>query len=209
MTIFGFNTDVKHGETVYHVQSEARVSDLVVQTLVFVKGLCVGKRTTSYAQDASRPGFSDQVIHELLKTQHRTVIDSIHSGTMETALGTVGEVQDIGGSGLSLKWIKADAVGGQDRITLHFQVTDAGKAIAGAEVISRIGSDPNAPVIARATSDNSGNVEMKIGLTGELRRDPAIMVQATHGGKSATRKFRLKTTPANETPRHGEGPGKQ
>jgi len=194
MTIFGFNTDVRHGDTVYHVQSEARVSDLLVQTLVFVKGLCVGKRTVSYAQEASRPEFSDEAIHKLLKAQHRTVIDAIQAGKMESALGTIGEVQDFGGSGLSLKWIKAEPIGAEESITMHFEVTDAGRAVAGAEVVSRAGSDADAPVIARATSGQSGNVEMQIALTDALRRESAITVQATYKGKSATRKFRLKKT---------------
>jgi hypothetical protein len=30
--IFGFNTDVKHGDTIYHVQSEARESEKLLQT---------------------------------------------------------------------------------------------------------------------------------------------------------------------------------
>jgi hypothetical protein len=47
-------------------------------------------------------------------------------------------------------------------------------------------------VIARATSDSSGAVEMQIGTSEELRREGAIIVQATHAGKSVTRKFRLK-----------------
>jgi hypothetical protein len=89
MTVFGFNTDVKHAGTVYHVESQARANDLQLQTSVFVKGLCVGKRTASYAQDASQPGFSDQAIHELLKAQHRLVIESITAGTLESALGKV------------------------------------------------------------------------------------------------------------------------
>lgn len=194
MTIFGFNTDVKHDGTVYHVESQARAGDLLVQTSVFVKGQCVGKRITSYAQDASRAGFSDQSIHELLKTQHRTVVDSIAAGTMEAALGTVGEVQDVGGSGLSLKWIKADSAGIQGRLVLHFQVTDSGTPVAGAEVISHIGNKANAPVIARSTSDQSGNIQMQIPITEDLRRDAAIIVHATHAGKSATRKFRLKVS---------------
>jgi hypothetical protein len=193
MTIFGFNTDVKRGDTIYHVQSEARVSDLQVQTLVFVKGLCIGKRTSSYAREASRPGFSDQAIHELLKTQHRAVVDSITNSTMESALGTAGEVQDIGGSGLSLKWIKTDPIGSQNHISMHFQVSDAGSPVAGAVVVARIGSDPDAAVIARSSSDKSGNVDMQIGIADNLRREGAIIVQATHAGKSATRKFRLKT----------------
>jgi hypothetical protein len=194
MTIFGFNTDVKHGDTVYHVQSEARPSDLLIQTLVFVKGLCVGKRTASYAAKASTPEFSDQTIHEFLKTQHRTVIDAINAGKMESALGTVGDVQDIGGSGLSVNWIKAEPVPGQASITVHLHVIDAGQPVSGAEVVSRLGSAGDAPVIGHAKSDQAGNVRMQIVMTEELRREAAITVQATHGGKSATRKFRFKRT---------------
>lgn len=192
MTIFGFNTDVKHGETVYHVQSEARQSDLLVQTLVFVKGLCVGKRTTSYAGKAATPESSDQAIHELLKAQHRAVVDAINAGNMETALGTAGDIQDIGGAGLSLNWIKSGPIAGQGSITMHFQVTDSGRAVADAEVISRLGTSADAPVIGRANTDSAGNVEMQIAMTEELQREAAITVQATHAGKSATRKFRLK-----------------
>ncbi len=33
--IFGFNTDVKHEGTIYHVQSEARENELLLQTQVF------------------------------------------------------------------------------------------------------------------------------------------------------------------------------
>ena len=47
--IFGFNTDIKQGDTVYHVQSEAREGELLLQTQVFVRGRCIGKRATPYA----------------------------------------------------------------------------------------------------------------------------------------------------------------
>jgi hypothetical protein len=101
-------------------------------------------------------------------------------------------VQDVGGSGLSLNWIKAEPVSGQASLTLYFQVTDAGEAVTGAEVISRLGGAADAPVIGQAKSDQAGNVEMKIAMTDDLRREAAITVVATHGGKSATRKFRFK-----------------
>ena len=57
MTIFGFNTDVKLADVVYHVQSEARQNDLLLQTLVFVKGQCVGKQAFSYAHEISQSGL--------------------------------------------------------------------------------------------------------------------------------------------------------
>ena len=99
MTIFGFNTDVKLADVVYHVQSEARQNDLLLQTLVFVKGQCVGKQAFSYAHELSHPGFSTEAIHELLKTQHKTVLDAIQQGQMNAVLGNGTEVQDVGGAG--------------------------------------------------------------------------------------------------------------
>jgi len=57
--IFGFNTDIKQGDTVYHVQSEARESELLLQTQVFVRGRCIGKRASPYG-DKLAGGFTDQ-----------------------------------------------------------------------------------------------------------------------------------------------------
>src|ERR1700716_1644100 len=84
--IFGFNTDVKHGETIYHVQSEARESELLLQTQVFVRGRCVGKRASSYADRASETGFSDQQKEQILRDQHRLVLDAIRDGQVENVL---------------------------------------------------------------------------------------------------------------------------
>lgn len=192
MTIFGFNTDVKHNDAIYHVQTEAHPSDLLVQTLVFIKGQCVGKRTVSYAKEKSKPGFSDQTIHELLKAQHRIVVDSIVAGTLQSALGTIGDAEEVGTSGLSLTWVKAEPITGQSSLTLEFQVTDAGRAVSGADFIFRIGGTMDGSVIARATSDSFGLVQTQITITDELRRECVILVQATKGNKSVTRKFRFK-----------------
>ncbi len=84
--IFGFNTDVKHGETLYHVQSEARQAAHLLQTMVFVSGRCVGKRATSYTEYATTPEFSEDRMHELLKEQHLFVVDAIKEGKLEVAL---------------------------------------------------------------------------------------------------------------------------
>ena len=83
--IFGFNTDVKHGDTVYHVQTEAHRSNHTFQSTVFVKGQCIGKKSGSYA-DASDASQSDQQLHELLKEQHRRVVEAIRGGQIEEYL---------------------------------------------------------------------------------------------------------------------------
>src|SRR5207245_2468575 len=84
--IFGFNTDVKHGDTVYHVQSEARQSEFLFQTQVFVRGRCIGKRATSYADRAIDPFFTDKQKEAMLRDQHRYVLDASGKGNWRASL---------------------------------------------------------------------------------------------------------------------------
>jgi hypothetical protein len=198
MTIFGFNTDVKHGEVVYHVQSEARQADLLLQTLIFVKGQCVGKRAVSYAQKLSEPGFSSEAMHELLKVQHKEVLHALEEGRHDTVLGSAPEIEDVGGSGLSLKWT-VGAQGNPSSLVLDFQVLDSGQPAAGAELSVRPLDPVNAPAIASATADGSGAVTLTIGLNPQLLSDSALMAQATCNGKSATRKVRFKKASSSTT----------
>lgn len=80
--IFGFNSDVKCGDTVYHVQSEAREAALLLQSQVFVKGRCIGKRAVSYAHFASEAGFSEDQVHAMLKEQHKSMVEGIRAGNV-------------------------------------------------------------------------------------------------------------------------------
>ena len=80
--IFGFNTDIKQGDTIYHVQSEARESELLLQTQVFVRGRCIGKRASPYG-DKLAGGFTDQQKEHGLRDQHRLVLDAIRDGRLD------------------------------------------------------------------------------------------------------------------------------
>jgi len=82
--IFGFNTEVKSGDTVYHIQSEVRQKDQLLQTQVFIKGRCVGKHTASIAERAADPDFSEEHLHQLLKEQHRGFVVAAREGRIET-----------------------------------------------------------------------------------------------------------------------------
>jgi len=84
--IFGFNTDVKVGDTVYHVQSEARKADQLLQTQVFVRGRCIGKKATSYAEQVGNAGFNDDRMHEMLKSQHKSILEAVRESRVEGML---------------------------------------------------------------------------------------------------------------------------
>src|SRR5215831_15757326 len=133
MTIFGFNTDVKLADVVYHVQSEARQNDLLLQTLVFVKGQCVGKQAFSYAHELAHPGFSTEAIHELLKTQHKAVLDAIQQGRMNSVLGSGNGVPDLGGAGPPPA-LATSLAGGSAALAVKFPHVRYGEPAKGAEV---------------------------------------------------------------------------
>lgn len=92
--IFGFNTEVKFGDTVYHIQSEARQRDQFLQTQVFIKGRCVGKHTASYADRASSE-FTEEHLHGLLKEQHRAFVVAAREGRLEAMLDGHAKPPDL------------------------------------------------------------------------------------------------------------------
>jgi hypothetical protein len=192
MTIFGFNTDVKLADVVYHVQSEARQNDLLLQTMVFVKGQCVGKQAFSYAHEISHPGFSTEAMHEVLKTQHKAVIDAIQLGQMSSVLGSGADVQDVGGSGLSLQWKTPAAAADASDLPVSFQVLDSGRPASGAEIVVRGVIASDGVELARGATDASGTSALSIALTEDVLNRGAVMVQATLNAKSVTRKLRVK-----------------
>src|SRR6266436_9864944 len=126
--IFGFNTDAKVGDTVYHVQSEARENDLLLQTQVFVKGHCIGKRASSYAERTVQPGFSVEQMHELLKAQHRMMLEAVRESRVEQLFCTDGEVQDVNAGGLAVKWSNSVATFPSGTAVLKLFVTAVGAA---------------------------------------------------------------------------------
>ena len=192
MTIFGFNTDVKHGDVVYHVESQARQSDLLLQTMVFLKGQCVGKKAFSYAAKTLQPGFSEEAMHELLKTQHKSIIDTVQRGSVESLMGDPAEVHDVGGSALWLKWANAaEESQGKNRV-MRFQVLDAGKPVAAAEITVWPCPPADPSVIARGLTDSAGAAALVVPITDAVAHDAAIMARASSSGKSTTRKFRFK-----------------
>ncbi len=96
--VFGFNTDIRYADTVYHVQTEAHEADLTVQTAIFVRGRCIEKQQTSYAQEAVAPGFSEAAIHQILTQQHKFAVNCIREGKLEL-LGTLTKESSSARSG--------------------------------------------------------------------------------------------------------------
>jgi hypothetical protein len=77
----------------------------------------------------------------------------------------------------------------ENGVVMRLVVTDGDEAVAGARVTSRVNVS-NRPVYAQATTDQSGTAELRLPIN--RPPDAAVLVQATHEGRVATRKFRLR-----------------
>jgi hypothetical protein len=191
--IFGFNTDVKHGDTIYHVQSEARQAEFLFQTQVFVRGRCIGKRATSYADRAPDPFFTDKQKESLLRDQHRYVLDAIRDGRLEDVFDKKDSPEALAAiKELDLKWINADSVHVNGSLILKIRVTEGNSPAPAAKLVSRVDRPEREPIYSQAQCDQSGTGEMKVEVDEAALADSTILVQADFNGRTATRKFKFR-----------------
>ena len=81
--ITGFNTDIEHGGIVYHVQTEDKGLDTpIILSLVYVGGTILASKRSPYG-DLIEQGFSDEVLAERLKRQHKLICAAINSGRID------------------------------------------------------------------------------------------------------------------------------
>jgi hypothetical protein len=199
--IFGFNTDIRHEDTVYHVQSEAREGEQLLQTQVFVRGRCIGKRAVSYGSSAAEGKTSaqnsspnnDQDKEKLLRELHREVLDAIRDGKLDSIFDkrdtpeTLAAVKE-----LDLEWINARSVHSSGALTMRIRVTDGGATVEGARLTLRF-ARPDAPhYYAQVLTDAKGNTEMSVQVDEKSLSDSSVVVQASFAGRTATRKFQLR-----------------
>lgn len=189
--IFGFNTDVKHGDTIYHVQSEAREGEQLLQTQVFVRGRCIGKRARPYGSANESPSGDTQK-EQQLREQHRLVLDAIREGKLDSAIDhgepeTLATVKE-----LEVQWLNADSVVNESRLTMQLRVTEGGSAAPGARLTFRFARPGSAPFYTQAVADSVGSAEIKIEVDETGLPDASLLVQANYEGRTATRKFILR-----------------
>ncbi len=200
--IFGFNTDIRHDDTVYHVQSEAREGEQLLQTQVFVRGRCIGKRAVPYSSAPAEGKIGSQNIgshnndqdrEKMLRELHREMLDAIREGKLDSifdkrdtpeALAAVKE--------LDLELINARSVHSSGALTMHIRVTDGGATVEGARLTLRFARPDAAPYYAQVLTDAQGDAEMSVQVDEESLSDSSVVVQASFAGRTATRKFQLR-----------------
>lgn len=94
--ITGYNTDVRHGEVVFHVQTEDKgVSNPFIESLVYVGGQVLISKRASYAEILAE-GRDEKEIVALMDHQHRTMIAAIRHGKLDGKLAALNAGRQTG-----------------------------------------------------------------------------------------------------------------
>jgi hypothetical protein len=81
--ITGYNTDVRHNEVVFHVQTEDKgLGNPLIESLVYVGGQVLASKRASYAELLA-DGKEEKDIVTLMDHQHRTMIAAIRHGKLD------------------------------------------------------------------------------------------------------------------------------
>jgi hypothetical protein len=102
--ITGYNTDVRHNEVVFHVQTEDKgTENPFIESLVYVGGQVLAAKRAGYAdllaQDRGEQPVVGRSIVELMERQHRTVIAAIRSGRFDAKLESLLEARRAADAG--------------------------------------------------------------------------------------------------------------
>ena len=217
--IFGFNTDIRHEDTIYHVQSEAREGEHLLQTQVFVKGRCIGKRAVPYGSSAAEGKTSaqndsqdkdkdrdrdkdrdkdkdkdkDKDREKMLRELHREMLDAIRGGKLDSIFDKRDTPETLAAlKELDLEWTNAGSVHSSGSLTMRLRVTEGGATVEGARLTLRFARPDATPYYAQVLTDAKGSAEMNVQVDEKSLAESSVLVQVSFAGQSATRKFNLR-----------------
>jgi hypothetical protein len=179
--IFGFNTDIKAKGTVYHVQTEVREQERRLESQVFVRGRCIGKRSAVLPADAAEDG-----IQELARAQHRWVVEALRAGFMDAVLSqeTLEE--------LVVQFLGSQRISGEE-IILRFRVLTGGYIAPAAQVDGCWKIEEASGVLETTLTNDAGVAEMRLELADGAAE---LEVRARLEGRETMRRFLVKSTRA-------------
>jgi len=172
--IFGFNTDIATIDSVYHVQTEVREQLPRLESQIFVRGRCIGKRAGVLPESAT-----EEQIQELARAQHRRIVEAVRAGLVDDVL------KQEKGEELSVELLGLRRLPGA-RTILRLRVLSGGSVAPGARVGVNWKIASTSGVLEERLTDEAGVVEMRL-KSGEAAVELDIKVSL--GNREATRQF--------------------
>ncbi|HJV91691.1 MAG TPA: hypothetical protein VJ623_15370 [Holophagaceae bacterium] len=194
--ITGYNTDVRHGNRVFHVQTEDKgIGNPKVETLIYVGGEILDSYRSSY-EDLIASGMQEDVLQARMDEQHKAIIKDIKNGKYDPTPPDLLEQQAFGGRPLDqaiLEYLQQEGevdtlelvldqplrptFGEVFRFHIRARLCGSQKAIPGAEVtVKLVSSLKKAVGLANGKTDAEGRYFGEIVLPSSQPGQCAVVV---------------------------------
>jgi hypothetical protein len=205
---FGFNSNVRVGDALYHVQTEDRgPAHPFLDTVVYVAGRVVYKRSTSYEQFASETATETlaQKLHERLAQQHRDVIGELESGTLPTHAKKKARPAAKGSSahdGFDLHLMNPKSWFASGTVTLEIELSDGNskERVGGADIEACLEHKKLRILCAEVRTDSKGCARLNFSMPPNVAEGSSLVVRATDGSRYGELRFRLKSKVREKPP---------
>jgi hypothetical protein len=200
----GFNTDVRVGDRVFHVQTEDRgPAHPIIDTAVYQSGRVVLRRSSPYQDFTSSPEFTSEALRLRVENQHRSIIEELRSGTLDEVIGAASQPAPPPGIQIQLlnpgSWLSAGNVSLDVAVVRRSdQHPEVGVQVE-ALIEGALHEDRHA-----ATTNDQGRVKIQFPLPPLGKGDLSLVIQARAAGAQDEIRFtmrsRAKTSPAGSAP---------
>ena len=205
---FGFNSNVRIGDAVFHVQTEDRgPSHPFLDTVVYLAGRVIYKRSTSYEKFASgvQAETLAQKLHERLAQQHREVIAELEAGNLplqsKEKAPLAAEIADSHDN-FDLRLVNPKTWLAAGNVILEIELCDGNskRRVGGADVEACIEHEKLRVPCGEGRTDTKGCATLKFPMPPNVAEGSALVVRATDGSRYGELRFRLKSKPLEKTP---------
>jgi hypothetical protein len=206
---FGFNSNVRVGNSVYHVQTEDRgPSHPFLDTVVYVAGRVVHKRSSSYedlTRGTAKGEALEEQLHERLSQQHRDVMAQLEAGTLQfsvpgVAPAKVAVVASEEELEVHLLNPKSWLASGNAALEVELRQKGSAEAIGGADIEAFLEAGKERSAAFRTRADAKGRATLSFPLPSTVADETALVIRATDGDHYAELRFRLKARRDQKTP---------
>jgi hypothetical protein len=92
VVLTGYNTDIQHSGTTYHVQTEDKGrANPLVESLVYTSGEILYSRRTAY-DDLVEQDVDREAIASLMERQHRSIVNAVQTGGLARLTGEIEQI---------------------------------------------------------------------------------------------------------------------
>jgi hypothetical protein len=198
----GFNTDVKVGEHVFHVQTEDRgPHHPVIDTVVYQSGRILHRRASNYEQGADATPHKAEELRHRVEEQHRAVIEALRSGALDAEIASAEAVtQASRPGGIQVQLLNPGSWLSAGKVSLELEVSRKAdrQPQVGAAVKAVIeGALDNGT--HTGTSDERGRVHILFPLPPLGKGDLALVIQAQADAWKDEIRFAMRTRAKNPT----------